>query len=65
MKKQFKCGHKGKGKSCHRCEQALVALDKSKDKKLGEKEQARLKAESDRLFSNPKKTSDAVAVSPQ
>lgn len=55
MKKtRFECGHLGLGQFCHRCVQAIDKKDAAKEEKDPEKAK-KLMAESDRLFSVPKK----------
>ena len=57
---KFKCGHAGKGQFCHRCDQAVKALDEAKTLETKDPEKAKkLKAEAERLFLVPKKANAA------
>ncbi len=60
MRQTFKCGHSGLGKFCHRCQQAVVFLDRAKEEK-DEKKKVAFKAEGDRLLAVPRKASVPVA----
>jgi hypothetical protein len=60
MRQTFKCGHVGLGKFCHRCQQAVSFLDRSKATK-DEKVKIAFKAEGERLLTVPRKASAPVA----
>jgi hypothetical protein len=62
MKKNFGCGHKGKGAFCHRCDTAVKILDESKKEKDTTRA-ALLKGRAEALFVVPKRASSAALPS--
>jgi hypothetical protein len=63
MKTLFNCGHKGLGKYCHRCEQAVEYVDLAKDLEKKDPERAKeYKAKAEKLFAVPQKVSTATAM---
>ena len=62
MKKKFPCGHKGNGQFCHRCAQAVVALDRAKAEKDAGKVTA-YKAQAEKLFFVPKRAGAPMQAS--
>ena len=61
MKHAFECGHKGKGKLCHRCEEAARLVVLSKSENVDSKRQAMV-LEAERLRTVPKKVSEVVVT---
>ena len=61
MKNHFKCGHVGKGKYCHRCDQAATADAQAKKETDAGKITA-LKQKAERLYAVPKKSGGAVLM---
>lgn len=54
MRTNFKCGHSGKGKYCHRCAQAIDLMDRAKlEKEPGRREALSMSAA--KLLNVPKK----------
>ena len=65
MKKTFNCGHKGMGKFCHRCQQAVQALDRSKALAKSEPSKAEALAQKSKaLFAVPTKSTMGAVVAP-
>lgn len=62
MRRLFKCGHKGLGKECHRCQQAMMFLDRAKKEK-NEKKRAEYKAEGERLLAVPRRKQEVTTPS--
>ena len=62
MKQMFDCGHKGKGKFCHRCEQAAAKVVAARDEKDTSKATA-LKAAAEKLYAVPKKAGQVMMPS--
>ena len=62
MKNHFKCGHVGKGKYCHRCDQAATADAQAKKETDAGKITA-LKASVERLYAVPKKAGSTAMPS--
>ncbi len=60
MRKTFKCGHRGFGRLCHRCQQALNLIERCATEK-DEKRKAAFKEEGARLFTVPRKVGAIVA----
>jgi hypothetical protein len=62
MKKHFDCGHTGKGKYCHRCDQAAALVVQSKEEKDAGKLTA-MKAAAEKLYAVPKKAGQVMMPS--